>query len=55
MVEPPEEAPPVRQACSDTKNSSSRLTRPALISLKTTARVMSLAIEAGSSWSSACF
>ncbi|MNT78675.1 hypothetical protein D3C72_2179270 [compost metagenome] len=55
MVEPPDEAPPVRQACSDTKNWSVMLSRPVRISLKTTAMVMSLAMLAGSMGRSASF
>ncbi len=47
MVEPPDIAPPVRQAFSLTWNLSSSVSRPALMALKTTSMVISLASEAG--------
>jgi len=47
MADVPEGAPPLRQAYSLMKNSSSRLISPALIALKATASVMSLLMLAG--------
>jgi hypothetical protein len=53
MVEPPEAAPPSRQACSEMKNSSFIDSLPRCSSSKTTATVISFAMLAGSSGSSA--
>ena len=47
MVEPPDGAPPLRQAFSLTMNSSSGLSLPSLISSNTTSAVISLARLAG--------
>ena len=55
MVEPPELAPPLRQAFSETWNSVSRLSLPVLMASKTTATVISLAMLAGGMRSSAAF
>ena len=52
MVEPPEEAPPSRQACSEMKNSSVGWSFFACNWSNTTASVISLAMLAGSSCSS---
>ena len=55
MVEPPEGAPPVRQAFSETTKASSKSSRPWRISSAMTSAVMILAIEAGTISSSAFF
>jgi hypothetical protein len=55
MDEPLDGPPPLRQAFSEITNSLSRLRRPSRISLKTTSRVMSLFMLAGTMSSSAFF